>query len=246
MTDRASLFPSWKRALWTAALIVCATALLNIMAASRLHTYRELTQTSERVIDRVTTLRGHLLNVETGQRGYLLVGEQPYLVPYRNAVGSVAGDLDSLEAYARAGRIEQGEIARLSQLSREKLHELDTTITLKSAGHTDLALGIVRSDHGRVLMDSAREIIQLLITRERLNLAEHQAVEERWSNIVLIVVLLGTALTLGVLVYLHGALNRYDAEQRAAARELERQMQFLEELARARAADASPNGGPTA
>ena len=117
------------------------------------------------------------------------------------------------------------------------MKELDQTISLRVTGHGDASMTIVRSDTGRLLMDSARALIRRLTDDEHVLLTERRTVEERWASIVLLVVLLGTAITLGVLTYVYRALAVYAAEQRAATRELEQQMRELEQFARSRRAD---------
>jgi len=70
-------------------------------------TYRSL-QTREEAVERVThtllvierfeALQSNLKDAETGQRGYLLTGEERYLEPYTNARTSLAGVFKDLRS----------------------------------------------------------------------------------------------------------------------------------------------------
>jgi signal transduction histidine kinase/ActR/RegA family two-component response regulator len=95
-------------------------------------------------------------DAESGQRGFLLTGEKPYLEPYQRAVASLAGQL------ARIDEMTAGDAARAQQvdgiksaLSR-KLAELDETIKLYESGDKAKALDIVRGGRGKAEMDQIR------------------------------------------------------------------------------------------
>src|SRR5262245_17845957 len=45
------------------------------------------------VIDQMQAILAALKDAETGQRGFLLTGEESYLEPYTNAIGALSGEL---------------------------------------------------------------------------------------------------------------------------------------------------------
>lgn len=237
--------PAWKTAVWLAAVAVLLSGALNLFAAQRARVFGSRTHSSQVLIERLASLLSHLLDVETSQRGYLLVGEGPYLAPFFGARVAVHADLDSLRARTGdGGGVSAEDVATLTQLANAKLAELDTTIALRQAGKVTDALAIVRGNSGKILMDSLRTRINALTQQEDTKLAARLRSEESWGNVVLLIVLLGVAVTAGVLVFLYRALAEYDRSQRAAMRELEKQMEDLEEMSRARFSSGTPPGAP--
>src|SRR5258707_15897281 len=41
------------------------------------------------VLEKLDSLQIHLIDAETGQRGYVITGEETYLAPYQGAIGGV-------------------------------------------------------------------------------------------------------------------------------------------------------------
>jgi CHASE3 domain sensor protein len=99
-------------------------------------------------------------DAETGQRGYLLTGENRYLEPYQKALQNVEPSIKRLgTALERSG---QGGalLSRLRPVIDAKLAELDETVALRRAGKADQALAIVLTDRGKNDMDSLRRLLR--------------------------------------------------------------------------------------
>jgi len=135
-----------------------------------------------------------LKDAETGQRGYLLTGEDRYLDPYRSGVSRVD---DALARIDRTELAAKDVIAgRLRTLSREKLAELSETLDLATAGERDAALALIRSDRG---IKAMREIRAIVASERAENAADLAArgealTRQRWLTTV--------ALTTGLIVLL--------------------------------------------
>lgn len=119
----------------------------------------------------------NLENAETGQRGYLLTGNESYLSPYRQGVQDlddtvlhlhqvVANDEKSLELVRR---IEHGKTAKITELAR--------TIELARSGNRDAAIALVQTNEGKAYMDGLRSDLGQLLNewREKRRVATHDA-----------------------------------------------------------------------
>jgi signal transduction histidine kinase len=100
-----------------------------------------------------------LTDAETGQRGYLLTGDDVYLDPYRKARDRFGPQLDALGALLAADPAQARALEAFGHVAKEKLDELGGTIASYRAGLKEEAIDKVRTDAGRALMDQAREII---------------------------------------------------------------------------------------
>jgi PAS domain S-box-containing protein len=112
-----------------------------------------------------------LVDAETGQRGFLLTGEQPYLEPYNRATQSVPIDLAELARLLAVRPNQSGNISRLNSLVNEKVAELRATISLRQTQGIAPAIDVVLSDEGKRRMDEIRGLC-----------SEIQASESRLQN----------------------------------------------------------------
>ena len=70
-------------------------------------------------------LKQTILDAETGQRGYLLTGDERYLEPYTNAINQVNQQLDLLRQIFTPYREQLAEFGLMSRHISRKLPELD-------------------------------------------------------------------------------------------------------------------------
>jgi signal transduction histidine kinase len=107
-----------------------------------------------------------LTDAETGQRGYLLTGDDIYLEPYRKARDRFGPQLDALGALLAANPAQARAFEAFGHVAKEKLDELGGTIASYRAGLKEEAIDKVRTGAGRALMDEAREIIGRMLDVE--------------------------------------------------------------------------------
>ena len=77
-----------------------------------------------------------LQDAETGQRGFLLTGDDHYLEPYDRAVGTLGSVLPQLRALIADNPQELDRFDALERSGHNKMAELQQTIDLRHAGRT--------------------------------------------------------------------------------------------------------------
>ncbi len=103
-----------------------------------------------------------LLNAETGQRGYLLTGEEPYLEPYRQAeveVARASARIATLAAARAEGDPLHPVLGELLAAAAAKQGELSGTLRRYAAAGREQAIASVREGSGRRLMDEVRRLV---------------------------------------------------------------------------------------
>jgi diguanylate cyclase (GGDEF)-like protein len=117
-----------------------------------------------------TQIRGvliDLIDAETGQRGYLLTGDENYLMPYQRGrmhIQELIRDPKRLGDLHEQLGADSDEIVRLAQ---GKLEELGRTIALVRGNKTDAARNVVKQGYGKAVMDRSRRLIELNLERLR-------------------------------------------------------------------------------
>lgn len=137
-------------------------------------TLREVTQLQE-ATKRLSTLLSRVVDLESGQRGFLLTGEQQFLKPYGDAERRIAGDFrevdEALSGYPEA----REELKAIEQALAQKRGEIAATLTLYQEQGQEAALALVRSGEGNRMMDDIRAAIARLTVDSRGLIAEKQA-----------------------------------------------------------------------
>jgi CheY-like chemotaxis protein/signal transduction histidine kinase/CHASE3 domain sensor protein len=182
-------------------LAVAAVAIIALLSYQSLQattvSAANLTQTIE-VLGRLESLLSTLIDAETGQRGFLLTGEESYLAPYTDAKDALPEEIKSMRALLVNRPEQRRRLDALESLANLKMAELDSTVTQRRAGKTDAALGIVRTERGKIYMDRIRAAASEMEAAERQLLARH-AEESRQAATVSLAVTLGGS---GVLLFL--------------------------------------------
>lgn len=98
-------------------------------------------------------------DAETGQRGYLLTGEERYLIPYQDALAALPRELPNLtERVIQDGGV-PGPPQHLQALTEQKLAEIRETLDLAASGNREAALALVRTGRGEAIMDQIRDTL---------------------------------------------------------------------------------------
>ena len=182
--------------------------------------YMELGDARQRSVERtsqIQALLSTLKDAETGQRGYLLTGNEAYLKPYREALGDVDAQLARLSDSLGDDRQQRASLALLGPRVKEKLSELEETVALRQKGEEAAALAVVNSGRGIKAMDEMRAILEAMSEREmrRLDVADQAA--RRGGIWAMVAIATGTALTcvmtvVNLVVISHDLAGRARAE----------------------------------
>ena len=118
------------------------------------------------VIVAIDLLLADVQDAETGQRGFLLTGEEPYLEPYHRAVSQVQNRLRLVEGLVSSDDGQHGRVEELRGYVTSKFRELDETLRTYRAQGQAAALAMVNLDRGKAEMDAIRSIIAQLRDQE--------------------------------------------------------------------------------
>ena len=186
-----------------------------------------------------------LQDAETGQRGYLLTGQEQYLAPYEAATASIGPRMAALTRTLKSEPDQLARAGRLQHVIAAKMAEMGKTIALDSRGDHSGALAIVESGTGYALMDDARKITTTMLDTQNNQLtadvAKRNSGFERtfWFVFVLLAaltLLIGFSAAIALLNYRAGQKDISDiqllTEQLRA--EKARLLQTVEELHLAR------------
>ncbi len=174
----------------------------------RKHTYEVLRNLDETV--------ARLVDAETGQRGYLLTGDEAYFEPYSAAIKNIDQTIGNLKSLTSDNANQQKRIQILEPLVEQKLAELQQTIDLRKNKGPTAANRVVLEGSGKQAMDQIRAVVAEMTNEEEdlLRLRTQKANEsvKRTSRTILA----GTLVSISLLVLCFGLLNRELSERKRA------------------------------
>ncbi|WP_334186461.1 diguanylate cyclase [Noviherbaspirillum sp.] len=180
----------WKTEYTIIVMMVLALPVLLLVGASTLRDVEAYIANERRIdalhgkLHRLDALFIALQDAETGQRGYLLTGDEHYLHPYHEAKARIGVMLGDLPAWFADDAATAARAAELRRLARAKLDELAQTIALQQGRtNADAALAVVRQGAGKAHMDAIREVIrQIRLDSDRRLAEELRASGNRWIS----------------------------------------------------------------
>ena len=121
---------------------------------------------TNKVLDAMDDLLSTMKDAETGQRGYLITGEDQYLKPYRSAIASIHDNIQRVKRMTADNPRQQARIPALQKSIDAKLEELKRTIALRKTD-PEAARQAVLTHLDENLMDAVRAKIDEMERDER-------------------------------------------------------------------------------
>jgi CheY-like chemotaxis protein/CHASE3 domain sensor protein len=180
-------------------LAFIAVAIIALLSYQSLRTTRITARNLAQSIDVVARLQGllsTLKDAETGQRGYLLTGDESYVSPYTDAKEALPGELESMRELLRNRPEQLRRLDALESVANLKMAELESTVAARRAGHPDAALAAVRSERGKLYMDRIRATVNDMIAAESQAIARREQESQNAAAISLAVTGGGSAVLL--------------------------------------------------
>jgi CHASE3 domain sensor protein len=162
----------------------------------------KLTSTSQwvththQVLEHIAAVLSLLKDAETGQRGYILTGDEAYLEPYHAGSGEVLNVVRELRKLTADNASQQKRIDTAERLAGAKVAELEQTVDLRKAGDLEGAMKVVRGGEGKLSMDELRRTLDQMATEERGLLEQRDQEGAAAASGAKSVIVLGTLLCL--------------------------------------------------
>ncbi len=169
-------------------------------AQMKAHTYE--------VLENLAKVLFALTDAETGQRGYVLVGEDRYLEPYHTGKSDVNQTIQNLRKLTADNPSQQHRLDELEPLVAAKLAELKETIDLRKSKGYEAALQVVRTDKGKKVMDDIRKIAAEMGNEEKMLLEQRDSEMKTSSKTTLAVIVYGIPLAFALLTVVGSRIVR--------------------------------------
>jgi PAS domain S-box-containing protein len=183
-----------------AVVLIAAIGAISYLSLERYRENTRRTRDTREVIKTVQTLFSLLQDAETGQRGYLLAGQEQYLEPYQKATnGAIAQQIKMLRRMTADNPHQQQRLDVLEPLVKKRLAELAIKIQIRREKGLAATLETFKKDSGKKLMDEIRVIIAAMQYEENILLLQRVA-QARVSAEQTTVLIVGGSILASILV----------------------------------------------
>ncbi len=237
-----------------AVLVVLINTLFAFRSVRTLLDSEQLVEHTWQGIYQVELIMGSAKDAETGNRGYLITGDEAYLDPYNDAVRQLPKQLDTFGSLTSDSPVQQAYLRQMRAGLEQRLDLLAQGIQLRREGMVDGVRAMVISGTGKAEMDRLRGIADEEEAEERRLLATRTLKAQEANRTAKFVIWLAGTLDLllivGMFRYFYRertlriatertaeALALANAEVKAQADEVRRLNTTLEERVRQRTAE---------
>lgn len=166
---------------WIAGMLLITVA----MAGGGVSSYllwqaRERVEHTHQVRSMLVRVLSQLQDIETGQRGYIITGDEAYLEPYLQGRERIDDQLDRLAQMTAAHPVQQARVEQLRMLAVEQQAILEESVEQRRANGFEAGERVVLTGQGRALMDQARALIAEADREAALRLARREAQAAAW------------------------------------------------------------------
>lgn len=195
-------------------MLLLACLLLSMVGiTSQIDTIeREVRFVANRVVgasDLANSLETHLLDMETGQRGFVITGNPTYLEPYQSGRSSYEEDYMKLMELVKDSPVEVSRLERIYTYTTNWIQEAgDPVIEMKRSGDTLEIVKFFNDDVGKQYMDKIRSELSSFREFEQ-ELANSRVLEmEKQGTILKVVLYAQFVLLAGLAVLLAWLISR--------------------------------------
>jgi methyl-accepting chemotaxis protein len=150
------------------------------------------------VLEVVAQVLSVMKDAETGQRGFVLSGEESYLEPYNSALSTIQKTLSELRTLTTDNPRQQKRIDDATTLVQQKLAELKQTIDLRKNQGFDASLKVVLGGQGKAVMDELRRVLAEMELEERELLKQRSDSAEESAGGAKTTIVVGVILAFGL------------------------------------------------
>ena len=186
---REKLFGGFGAALF----VVGVLALVGYGNIANLTTTSAQVAHTHEVLSGLASILSSLKDAETGQRGFVITGEERYLEPYDAAIARVHRQVSMMRRLTIDNPSQTQRIDALLPLVDDKFAELLETIDLRRTSGFEAARDVVATDAGKRIMDDIRVLVSEMVAEEVDLLEMREAAAESSASSAKTIIMFATA-----------------------------------------------------
>jgi CheY-like chemotaxis protein/CHASE3 domain sensor protein/GAF domain-containing protein len=207
-----------------AGVVFCSIILLSIPVISYYNSekFKEANQWvnhTHEVLYEFEQVLNYCIDAETGERGYIITGDEKNLAPYNNASSRIFEHLDKVNELTKDNSRQQKNIQDIRQLATQLTEQLSATINVRKTKGFEPAQQMEAADLSKSILDKIRkEILDVKSIEQNLLSLRKQSSEKDARNfsiisIVLVILIVIVLIAVYIIITANiGALRKAQTE----------------------------------
>jgi len=176
-------------------------------------------------------------DAESGERGYLLYGDERYLIPLQQANSELATDIDSCLRNVKDVPKFQRPLEEVIRLVKNRVSQANQIVKTEQSTGLSAAVDLAKTDTADSTMNQLRRAVDDLTRNLSDESSRYRSSEHQLGHGAFFSFLIGTLLMIGVLMWLYRELLSYLHQRDAAYETLESANAELDARVRERTRD---------
>lgn len=189
------------------AVVLAVLGVFSFSSTQRLIDTARLLSHATRVINNAELVVKAIVDIETGQRGFVITGKEEFLEPYYESTKNLSGYLNTLDSLTFKSSLQQAKVVELRAFIRHQLEWSKAVIEIRKTNF-EKARDLVATGEGKEVTDKIRKIVRDIqndereIFRKGNTISRESLTEFQYSFIGLAIVIAG------IIVYLFYIINK--------------------------------------
>ncbi|MEH2173589.1 response regulator [Nostoc sp.] len=210
-----------------ASAILVLIGVISYQNTHRLIDTNNQVQRTQEKINQLEELLSDMKDAETGQRGYILTGQESYLEPYQAVIGNIDRKIVELKDLIADQPNQQKQFATLESLIAAKLAILKQTIYLRQNQGFEAALQVIQTNQGKHLMDDIRKLVHEIENQDRGLLQRQSQAAKATANNTVLTLAIAICLSFLILAIVYYFIYREGKERKLTEETLNQERNFI-------------------
>lgn len=200
-------------------IILLISSIASLMSISKLLESVGWVNHTNEVIMELEAVNAALVDAETGQRGFLLTGDEAFLKPYEDSKVRATRAYEKVLTLTKDNPLQQSDLPKLLEMVSSRFDHFNLTIDSKKNG------GVVDTrilEGGRQVMDKIRDQIKVMEEREQNLLKERTSSMDQFSIYTPPLIAIGAFIAVLITVVFYFRVRNDFSERLRLQQELEK------------------------
>jgi len=220
-----------------ALLFLIINAAISYQATTTLIENQQNVDHTLEVIAELETTLSELKDAETGQRGYIITGQEDFLEPYNSSIYTIDDHIARLKELTSDNPTQQSLLPAIEEKSKTRLSYLERGIALQKQGRTQEAREWIAGRLGKRVMDDLQSLLEEMKNVERSLLNQRKAEADLSGRRVRLTFSIASFLAIALVSLTYYLISRDIRVRERAAEELQAAHDTLEIRVRERTAE---------
>jgi signal transduction histidine kinase/CheY-like chemotaxis protein/CHASE3 domain sensor protein len=204
----------------TIVLISAITSCLSVLSTRKSDAWE--THTHE-VINKIQDIELEIVNAETGLRGFIITGNEDFLVPYNDNLKQILPSVASLRYLVKDNKNQTSRIDSLEYYAKLKVQRMGANLSLYKKYGTRSPTLLLNTEQGRRYKAKISSVMAQLVTEEKQLLKERTTTTGNDLKRTLAIVIISSLTIFGLVIYLLTLIRKtFDFQKRTEEQVKER------------------------